>query len=105
MPAVQELRTAVAMPRASRTRVRATTRVLAISLTHHVLERFPERRSDIASLLERNAEFGSLCEDYGEAVEALRRWQASPGDHASLEVRHFELLPPVAFERRASGVE
>lgn len=63
-----------------------------MSLTHHVLERFPERRSAIAGLLERNAEFGSLCEDYGEAVEALRRWQASPDDNASLEVRHFGLL-------------
>ncbi|HET6520673.1 MAG TPA: hypothetical protein VFG47_12775 [Geminicoccaceae bacterium] len=46
----------------------------------HVVQRFPDRSRDIAALALASEDFRALCDDYGEAVEALRRWQASPVD-------------------------
>lgn len=60
-----------------------------MSPPHSVIERFPDHWAAITALLRADADFRSLCEDYGQAVEALRRWQASPGHETSVDVREF----------------
>lgn len=49
-------------------------------LLGHVFQRFPDRWRVIAALGRSSDDFRALCEDYGEAVEALRRWQAATAD-------------------------
>ena len=59
----------------------------------HVVQRFPGRWGDIAALGQASEDFRALCEDYGEAVEALRRWQASTADPvASARIEEFARL-------------
>lgn len=41
----------------------------------YAVERFPDLAPAIKQCSADNRFFRSLCEDYGEAVEVLRRWQ------------------------------
>lgn len=43
----------------------------------HVVERFPDLEGMIKQQCADNRFFRSLCEDYGEAIEVLRGWEAS----------------------------
>jgi hypothetical protein len=43
-----------------------------------MLDRLPDKWIPIEATILRDPRFLSLCEDHGEAVEALRRWAASP---------------------------
>jgi len=49
----------------------------------YVVERFPDLAYAIKQYSADNRFFHGLCEDYGEAVETLRRWETSDGPHAS----------------------
>ncbi|QCO16588.1 hypothetical protein D3869_14825 (plasmid) [Azospirillum brasilense] len=49
----------------------------------HVVERFPDLEGVIKQHSADNRFFRSLCEDYGEAVEILRGWEASNGGRRS----------------------
>jgi hypothetical protein len=51
--------------------------------SRHAVERFPDLAEAIKQYSADNRFFCSLCEDYGEAVETLRRWQESedPSTH------------------------
>lgn len=43
--------------------------------TQHAAERFPDLAQAIKQYASDNRFFRGLCEDYGEAVEILRRWE------------------------------
>lgn len=43
----------------------------------HVLDRLPRRQRMLRERMLRDPTFRSICEDYGTAVEALTRWEAS----------------------------
>jgi hypothetical protein len=59
----------------------------------HVIQRFPDRWRAVAALGRASEDFRALCEDYGEAVEALRRWQASTADpNAPARIEEFGQL-------------
>jgi hypothetical protein len=59
----------------------------------HVFQRFPDRWRAIAALGRGSEDFRWLCEDYGEAVEALRRWQAATADpRAPARIEEFGQL-------------
>ncbi|AWJ83553.1 hypothetical protein TSH58p_08455 [Azospirillum sp. TSH58] len=49
----------------------------------HVAERFPDLGEIIKQHSADNRFFRSLCEDYGEAVEILREWEASNSGRSS----------------------
>ncbi|WP_448191557.1 hypothetical protein [Azospirillum sp. sgz301742] len=51
--------------------------------TQHVAERFPDLAQAVKQYASDNRFFRSLCEDYGEAVEMLRRWEKSDDSEAS----------------------
>jgi len=48
-----------------------------LDTTRHILERHPEKKEQILRLVFRNAEFRSMCEDYGKCVEAIEYWDQS----------------------------
>ena len=59
----------------------------------HVVQRFPGRWGDIAALGQASEDFRALCDDYGEAMEALRRWQAATADpNAPARIEEFRQL-------------
>jgi len=60
--------------------------------THHVLERLPEHRHAIQERMLVDREFRSLCDDYDDALEALRRWEASGDQHREIRVEEFSKL-------------
>lgn len=43
--------------------------------TRRVVERFPDLAAVIKQYSADNRFFRSLCEDYGEAIDVLRRWE------------------------------
>lgn len=59
---------------------------------HYVLDQLPEHRHPIRERMRIDQEFRSLCEDYGEAFEALRRWEGSDDSHRSARIEEFRRL-------------
>lgn len=59
---------------------------------HHVLDHLPEHGSAIRKRIRADPEFRSLCEDYGEAFEALRRWEDSAVSHRAERIAEFRRL-------------
>lgn len=51
--------------------------------SQYVAERFPELAQAIKQYASDNRFFRSLCEDYGEAVGMLRRWEELDDSEAS----------------------
>ena len=45
--------------------------------------RDPDRTKAIEALARRDSHFRSICEDYGEAIWAARRWAAEQGGDAN----------------------
>jgi cell division FtsZ-interacting protein ZapD len=60
--------------------------------TSHVLERLPDHRCALLQRMMRDPEFRCLCEDFGEALEALHRWEHSPDQHRAARVEEFSQL-------------
>jgi hypothetical protein len=58
----------------------------------HVLERLPDHRHAILQRMMGDPEFRSLCEDYGDAFAALRRWEVSVDSHRAERVEEFARL-------------
>ena len=54
-----------------------------------IVGRFPERELAIRRLCAHDPDFVAICEDYDEAVGALRHWQAvgTPGDPRTEDYR------------------
>ncbi|MGZ9020617.1 MAG: hypothetical protein ACXW3S_11795, partial [Rhodoplanes sp.] len=59
---------------------------------HHVLDQLPEHRQPIRARMLSDPEFRSLCEDYGDAFEALRRWEGSADSHRTARIEEFRRL-------------
>ncbi|WFU51146.1 hypothetical protein [Sinorhizobium terangae] len=65
-----------------------------------LVSRFPQHELLIHRLHARNADFMAICEDYSEALSALRRWEETPGGETKVaEYRSFlkELEAEVAL--------
>jgi len=60
--------------------------------THQVLERLPQHRHGIQERMLVDREFRSLCDDYDDALEALRRWEVSDDQRRQDRVREFRTL-------------
>lgn len=60
--------------------------------TRHVLDRLPEHRNALRGRMMVDPEFRSLCEDYGEAIEALRRWEVSSDRSRAARVAEYQRL-------------
>ena len=52
-----------------------------------IVTRWPKRELSIRRLFTRNADFRALCEDYGEALRAMRHWQAAGSEPKAEEFR------------------
>lgn len=50
-----------------------------------VINRFPHRELSIRRLFAHSAEFRAICEDYEEALAALRRWETANCDAKAQE--------------------
>jgi uncharacterized protein YdcH (DUF465 family) len=60
--------------------------------THHVLDRLPQHRIALLERMMVDPEFRSLCEDYGDALEALRRWETSDDPNRQARIEEFARL-------------
>lgn len=60
--------------------------------THHVLDQMPEQRHLICERMRADAEFRLLCEDFGEAFEALRHWEDFTASHRAERIAKFRQL-------------
>jgi len=60
--------------------------------THQVLERLPQHRHTMQKRMLIDREFRSLCDDYDDALEALRRWELSDDRHRQERVQEFRSL-------------
>jgi len=63
-----------------------------VDRTHHVLERLPQHRRAISERMMVDRDFRSLCDDYDDALEALRRWEASDDRRRQERVAEFRDL-------------
>jgi uncharacterized protein YPO0396 len=60
--------------------------------SRHVLDQLPQHAAAMRERMIVDREFRSLCEDYGEALEALRGWEASDDRHRQERVEEFRSL-------------
>jgi hypothetical protein len=60
--------------------------------TQHVLDQLPQHRTVLRERMLVDREFRSLCEDYGDAFEALRHWEVSADGHRAARVEEFGRL-------------
>jgi hypothetical protein len=60
--------------------------------THHIRERFPDKKRQIDILLSRSSEFLTLSEDYDICVTALRYWAGSTAPEAETRVIEYHAL-------------
>lgn len=60
--------------------------------SRHVLDQLPQHAAALRERMIVDREFRSLCEDYGETLEALRRWEASDDRHRQERVEEFRSL-------------
>jgi hypothetical protein len=65
---------------------------LVADKTHHVLDPLPKHRHPIRERMRVDQEFRSFCEDYGDAFEALRRWEGSADSHQTARFEEFRRL-------------
>jgi hypothetical protein len=56
------------------------------------LRRFASRSTQLEREVLKNPDFRSLCEDYGEAVEALERWSKSNHSPSPQRVLEYQRL-------------
>ena len=58
----------------------------------HILDRLPEKSHMINSLMAKDPEFASLCEDYNDCAYALRYWRRSKAPEAETRVNEYRIL-------------
>lgn len=59
---------------------------------HHVLERLPGHRQVLLQRMMTDREFRGLCEDFGDAFEALRRWEGATNGQRKARMEEFARL-------------
>ena len=57
-----------------------------------VLQRFPEHAASIRERFHADPSFREMCSDYAEALEALRRWQASDAPQRAARIEEYREL-------------
>lgn len=57
-----------------------------------VIRRFPERWEHIRWLIERDADFASLCEEYSLAHESLQQWKALTTPAAQERITEYGMI-------------
>jgi hypothetical protein len=57
-----------------------------------ILNRFPGKKQIIASLLQDNPEFASMCEDYQDCVIACQHWSRSKEPEAQTKANEYSEL-------------
>ena len=60
--------------------------------SHHIQERFPDKKHSIELLMVEDSEFLAMCEDYDACVNALRYWSESKEPEARARVREYRVL-------------
>ena len=57
-----------------------------------VMECFPEHAAAIRDRFHADQSFREMCGDYAETLEALERWQTSPGPQKAARVEEYREL-------------
>ena len=60
--------------------------------SHHIRERFPDKKHNIDFLMAKDPEFFDLCEDHDACVDALRYWARSEAPEAKTRVNEYRAL-------------
>jgi hypothetical protein len=60
--------------------------------TRHVLDKLPQHALAVCERMIVDRDFRSLCEDYGDACEALRRWQISDDRRRQERIEEYQEL-------------
>ena len=60
-----------------------------MSAVDRLISRFPHLELSIRRLFAHSAEFRAVCEDYEEAMSAMRHWQATNSVAKAQEYRAF----------------
>lgn len=58
----------------------------------HILKRLPEKKPKIESLLVKDPEFATLCEEFDACVYALNYWEQSKTPEAETRVNEYRFL-------------
>ncbi len=61
-------------------------------MTYYILKRFPENALKLRYLILKNANFRSICEDYGICSEAIKYWDQSKKPSAKAKVEEYRYL-------------
>ena len=61
-------------------------------MTHHIRERFSDKKHTIDLLMAEDPEFLDLCEDHDACVNALRYWAKSEEPEAETRVHEYHTL-------------
>lgn len=62
------------------------------SKIYHIIERFPDKIRQFELLMERDAEFVSICADYSDCMNALHFWLGSKAPEAETRVEEYRVL-------------
>jgi hypothetical protein len=65
---------------------------VVIEKTRHVLDRLPQHRQALRERMLIDRDFRELCEDHGDAFEALRRWEVASDPRRQERVEEFARL-------------
>jgi hypothetical protein len=57
-----------------------------------VIDRFPQLAASIQDRFQDDEGFREMCRDYADALDALRRWQASSGPQKAARVEEYREL-------------
>lgn len=58
----------------------------------HAINKFRKLKVEIEEAVLRDARFRAICEDYGEAVDALDFWSQSTDERAAKRITEYRLL-------------
>ena len=57
-----------------------------------ILRRFPNKCEIIRRLIAKNPDFRTICEDYGDCINALQYWRQSSASQAEDRVNEYQTL-------------
>ena len=60
--------------------------------SQHVLRRFPDKCELIRLLMSKNPDFFTICEDYGDCINALHHWRQSSEPEVEDRVNEYQSL-------------
>ena len=60
--------------------------------SQHVLRRFSDKCENIRLLMSNDPDFRTMCEDYGDCINALQYWRRSESPKAQDRVQEYQSL-------------